>query len=164
MQFPENVQTDQELLHEEVIYNLQTRQPGGEWQHLYTAHQAKTLTEAQETIDDLEALSEPGWEYRPVEIRRTLTALPHQPAAAAEPEPGPVPVRRLRPGYLISYRGQERGVWRVQFDRQSRAVRVYMVPTKDGMTTFTAPVDGTVTLLSTDADIDLTDQSATATR
>jgi hypothetical protein len=156
-----------EVLHEDITYNLQTRRPGGKWEHLYTPHAAKTLAQAQETIDDLKALSEPGWEYRPVEIRRTLTALPHQPAAAAEPEPGPVPARRLRSGYLVHYRGRERLVWKVTFDRQGRDLRVYMVPPTGAdpeLSAFTACVNDTVELLATGPAVDVAGQLVNAPR
>ncbi|MFD4475935.1 hypothetical protein ACFWPU_07450 [Streptomyces sp. NPDC058471] len=148
-----------EVLHEEVIYTLQTRQPGGEWQHLYAPHAAKTLDEAQETIDDIKALSEPGWEYRPVEVRRTLTALPHQPAAAADVEPGPVPARKLRSGYRIRIRGEERHVWKVTFDRQTRSLRVYTVPPKGENPEFWAyemSVNDTAELIAVGPAVDVT--------
>ncbi|TLS44903.1 hypothetical protein FE633_17295 [Streptomyces montanus] len=150
-----------EVLHEEVIYTLQTRQPGGEWQHLYTPHAAKTLDEAQETIDDIKALSEPGWEYRPVEVRRTLTALPHQPAAAADVEPGSVPARKLRSGYRIRIRGEERHVWKVTFDRQARYLRVYTVPPKGENPEFWAygmGVNDTAELIAVGPAVDITSQ------
>ncbi|GGX56377.1 hypothetical protein [Streptomyces noursei] len=115
-----------EVLYEEVTYALQTRPEGGDWQYLRTADDPKTLDEAQETIDDIKALSEPGWEYRPVEIRRAFTALHHRPSAAADVEPGPVPARKLRSGCRIRVRGRELLVWKVTFNRPD--LRVHAVP------------------------------------
>lgn len=116
-------------LTDSVLYAFECRQGDDDWRHLLDAPEINSEDEAQEAIEDLAAITEDGWEYRVVEVRRTLTALGHRTAPpVTDVKRGLVAARKLRSGDRVFYRHAVRTLWKVEFRPIGGWLVIHTVP------------------------------------
>jgi hypothetical protein len=157
-----------EVLRDDVSYVIRWRMAGGDWKGHATSALLNTADDVAGYITDMQALAEPGFELRAVEIRLTHTMLPTSATAKrTNVDHGPVAAHTLRSGARIDLHGATRMVWKVEYLHAGNYLRVHTVPPAGehpGYFVFTKSPGDVVELVSRGPAVDVTGQPVDTTR